>query len=117
MPRYIETESFEKSVRERYCKPCQQDGRDYHGVKCRACEIDDMLCEVADAPTAKVDEVKHGKWVVSGTFDDFLKCSICGFDSPMFTAIEYNYCPICGAKMNVEDSKEKIDDTESKASV
>lgn len=73
--------------------------------------------EIITAPDADVREVKHGKWVVSGTFDDFLKCSICGFDSVMFTANEFNYCPICGAKMDAGDSKEKIDDTDSKASV
>lgn len=67
-------------------------------------------------PAADVQEVKHGKWVVIGTFDDFLKCSICGYYSPMFTANAFNYCPICGAKMD-EKEKEEIDDTDSKASV
>lgn len=111
MPRYIETESFEKSVLERYCKPCKQDGRDYHGVKCRACEIDDMLGEVADAPTADVQKVKHGHWEYHGR-DITHYCSVCGEAIPL--GYEFIYCPYCGAMM---DEKEKIDDTDSKASV
>lgn len=68
--------------------------------------------DIARFPKADVQEVKHGKWIVSGMFDDFLKCSICGFEITMFNS--FNYCPICGAKM---DEKEEIDDTDSKASV
>ena len=42
---------------------------------------------------------KEGEWIVSGMFDDFLKCSSCGYQQPWQTAIEYKYCPNCGAKM------------------
>ena len=56
--------------------------------------------DIARFPKADVQEVKHGKWMVSGTFDDFLKCNICGFDCVMFVASVFNYCPICGAKMD-----------------
>lgn len=42
---------------------------------------------------------KEGKWIVSGMFDDFLKCSSCGYQQPWQTAIEYKYCADCGAKM------------------
>lgn len=42
---------------------------------------------------------KEGKWIVSGMFDDFLKCSSCGYKQPWQTAIEYKYCADCGAKM------------------
>lgn len=40
----------------------------------------------------------EGEWIVSGMFDDFLKCSSCGYQQPWQTAIEYKYCPNCGAK-------------------
>lgn len=110
MPRYIETESFENFVRERYCKPCQQDGRDYHGVKCRACEIDDMLCEVADAPTADVKEVKHGNWIKPSFMSERV-CSNCQKPPRMLFGLLPDYCPICGAKMNVDYSNDEIDDT------
>ena len=41
----------------------------------------------------------EGEWVVCGMFDDFFKCSSCGDKHPWQTAIEYKYCPNCGAKM------------------
>lgn len=41
----------------------------------------------------------EGEWIVCGMFDDFLKCSSCGDKHPWQTAIEYQYCPNCGAKM------------------
>lgn len=40
-----------------------------------------------------------GEWIVCGMFDDFFKCSICGDMHPWQTAIEYKFCPNCGAKM------------------
>lgn len=58
--------------------------------------------EIITAPDADVHEVKRGKWIVCGMFDDFLKCSICGFEITMFNA--FNYCPICGAKMDEKES-------------
>ena len=41
----------------------------------------------------------EGEWIVCGMFDDFFKCSSCGDKHPWQTAIEYKYCPNCGAKM------------------
>ena len=41
----------------------------------------------------------EGEWIVSGMFDDFFKCSSCGDIHPWQTAIEYKFCPNCGAKM------------------
>lgn len=41
----------------------------------------------------------EGEWIVCGMFDDFCKCSSCGDKHPWQTAIEYKFCPNCGAKM------------------
>ena len=51
---------------------------------------------IATAPTADVVEVKHGKWIYTGSCQ---VCSICdeeqyGVDTGRF------YCPNCGAKMD-----------------
>ena len=55
------------------------------------------------APTADVVEVRHGEWIVCGTFDDFLKCSLCESEKyPMSQVGNYKYCPNCGAKMSGE---------------
>ncbi len=58
---------------------------------------------IHSAPAADVVEVKHGYWIVCGTFDDFLKCSLCESDKyPIMQAINHKYCPDCGAKMDGE---------------
>ena len=54
-----------------------------------------------EAPAADVVEVKHAHWVVCGTFDDFLKCSLCESEKyPMAQVGNHQYCPECGAKMD-----------------
>lgn len=56
--------------------------------------------EIAEALyNAGYRKQKKGKWIVSGMFDDFLKCSSCGYQQPWQTAIAYKYCADCGAKM------------------
>lgn len=61
-----------------------------------------MSAEINNAPTADVEEVKHGEWIDTGSGQ---KCSVCG-------EIQYGYdsyrhrCSYCGAKMDKE--KEEI---------
>ena len=60
------------------------------------------------APTLTLDDiVPHGRWYSRGTHGDFeeKRCSVCDglllvkwYDRTM----EYNYCPNCGAKMDLE---------------
>ena len=60
---------------------------------------------VINAPAADVQEVRHGKWIyVDGVLDwaDY-KCSECGYIEKFGDdTCLYNYCPECGAKMNME---------------
>lgn len=69
--------------------------------------VSDILIE--DAPTADVVEVRHGKWEIydsykqtidGRTFDGWCECSNC---QTMFKTemSEANYCPYCGAKMDL----------------
>ena len=46
----IDADAFEASVRERYCKCCD----DLSGIKCKACWVDDMLGEIDLAPEVEV---------------------------------------------------------------
>lgn len=62
--------------------------------------------EISRLPAADVAGVKHGKWIKSSV----IKCSVCGSctdtqsDEAYKKFIESYYrCPICGAKMNLED--------------
>ena len=61
--------------------------------------------EVEKIPTADVQEVKHGKWMVWGMFDDLVKCTCCGYvDTRNHVAYEsLRYCGRCGAKMGGEE--------------
>lgn len=61
MVEYIEREAFLQDIKERYCLPCEEEGKDHNGCMCRACWVDDMCGEVIGAPTADVVPVVHGK--------------------------------------------------------
>ena len=80
-----------------------------------------QLCDVGDAPTADVVEVKHGRWEdeYGGMFENpRYRCSACG--NRTFYRLEIDclgrwnevqaltdYCPNCGAKMDGVDDGEK----------
>ena len=61
---------------------------------------------VDEAPTADVQDVRHGHWIHEkdierfGIWDTFI-CSKCCYR----TLTEYNYCENCGAKMDEEEQK------------
>ena len=58
-----------------------------------------MDCETAieDLPAADVRPVVRGKWIKNGWS---INCSECGFDMPYTIR---NFCPNCGAKMDLEE--------------
>lgn len=95
MAEYIEREAFLKDAETRYCLPCKGAGKDYNGVKCRACWVDDMMGDVDDAPAADVAPVVHGRKIEDGDIGCFWLCSLCGECLPYGA----NYCPNCGARM------------------
>ena len=52
-------------------------------------------------PAADVVEVKHGRWYWAE--DGHCKCSVCGqYAVVKRIAIQTNYCPNCGARMDGE---------------
>ena len=57
-----------------------------------------------EAPTIEAEPVRHGQWMIKqhkifGNSYDYV-CSVCGCD---YALAEYNYCPHCGAKMDLEE--------------
>lgn len=78
-----------------------------------------VLREVSDAPAADVAPVVHARWIPSESDfddDDILfdgeeccdwQCSACRedicYEDPMPMKLLPNYCPNCGAKMDVAD--------------
>lgn len=55
-------------------------------------------------PAADVEPVRHGRWIDNGIPESVLSgCSICGYSCGAYT---FNYCPNCGAKMDLEDEND-----------
>ena len=100
MAEYIEREALMRRIKEIHCAECDS----YHGVRCRACWVDDTLDYIDSEPAADVAEVVHGRWIWNeeGEIDweQFYRCSNCG-DKEYW---ESNFCPNCGAKMDLEDN-------------
>lgn len=60
--------------------------------------------EMKNLPAADVAPVVHGKWErLNNTQKHF--CSECGMDFDLYACFRklYNYCPCCGAKMDLEE--------------
>jgi hypothetical protein len=63
---------------------------------------------INSVPAADVAPVRHGRWVFDGSdFADIWKCTACGEDwyfeyDPRDAETLVNYCPDCGAKMDLE---------------
>ena len=80
-------------------------------VYCDTPDID-LSCEKFEAailkiPAADVAPVRHGRWLGWGksgtpTYENYGTCSVCGEDAEIYTE-HRNYCPNCGAKMDLED--------------
>lgn len=97
MAEYIEREALMRQIKEIHCADCNS----YHGVRCRACWVDDTLGYIESEPSADVAKVRHGRWLRSSDYNgnSILVCSECGRvcheeDAP--------YC-YCGAKMDLEE--------------
>lgn len=52
-------------------------------------------------PTADVQEVRHGRWELIGK--NVSKCTVCGCARNIRTQCGWNFCPTCGAKIDLED--------------
>lgn len=67
---------------------------------------------IRQAPAVDAEPVKHGKWDDSGryAFGDgslAIRCSECGcaLHEDEYQKYYWNYCPNCGAKMDLEGDK------------
>ena len=58
---------------------------------------------IDDAPTADVQEVRHGRWNTINS--KVTQCSVCGVSRDIRTQVGWNFCPVCGAKMDEEEQK------------
>ena len=63
------------------------------------------LRDIIEAPTIEAEPVKHGRWIAVPSSDmvtgKAYECSECR--KMRFGSFKPNYCPNCGAKMDLED--------------
>lgn len=111
MDEYIEREALMRRIKEIHCAECDS----YHGVRCRACWVDDTLGYIDSEPTADVAPVVHGRWEwfdedvgtpVTGYEREWgWRCSHCreelpdDYDDPDDSP-KFRFCYNCGAKMD-----------------
>ena len=58
---------------------------------------------IGEMPTVDAAEVVHGQWGTHSDRPDSLICSVCNCGFDMWKHEPHNYCPNCGAKMDLED--------------
>lgn len=56
---------------------------------------------INDYLTADAQEVEHAKWETIGNYK--VECTNCHHIRDIKTQIGWNFCPVCGAKMGLED--------------
>ena len=66
MAEYIEREALMRRIKEIHCAECDS----YHGVRCRACWVDDTLDYIDSEPAADVAPVVRCKDCKQGEVDD-----------------------------------------------
>lgn len=101
MPRYIDADAL---IVERTIFMQDEEGFDVSVV---------LVSDIKLAPTADVEEVKHGEWIpiviqesyYDPPYCDTCKCSLCGYEIDVSETV-YNYCPNCGAKMDGKGDSE-----------
>ena len=93
MPRYIEADALNAAIEEWFDGVCVYDVSPSEAVN-------DFQSIVDEQPTISPDEIRGvGKWIVLEPEIDLRSCSVC---EHMVIRADCNYCPNCGAKMEVE---------------
>ena len=102
MPRYIDAYLLSSNIQKYLCKGCSTRCTPFE-IKHSACEVAECLRMIDDAPTADVQEVRHGRWLDHKHTDTVIcsECKKCFCD-------EKPYCPNCGAKMDGGADNESI---------
>lgn len=125
MPRYIDADALADTIFERHCEDCDKRKGMKNGkmrmiyavgdAPCRACGIDDMICELDEASSADVRENVKGEWIIRkcALGHEYTECSNCNtvFDIKTHNGtLEWidlrgaSFCPNCGADMRGDNA-------------
>lgn len=113
MNRYIDADVLKDKMFNYYDCVNRNTGKEnYKGETLMNYEVANMIEDCIDnAPTANVQEVKHGYWVIryEGTYKRArCYCSVCRKSNGIGGIISNQkkpYCPNCGAAMNLEEKE------------
>ena len=66
--------------------------------------IRDIKALISVVPTVDAAPVKHGRWEPVKNLEGMFKCSLCGDEwGSAAKMVPMQYCPACGAKMDLEE--------------
>lgn len=57
MARLINSDDLINEIVANCCRPCELNGEDYHGIKCRACLVDDCIEYINNAPIVNREDL------------------------------------------------------------
>lgn len=78
-------------------KPCPFCG------KTSCLELDYIAEDIENAPAADVAPVRHGRWLLRHVGHGHCwECSVCHKNPCIYVTEDTNFCPNCGAKMDLE---------------
>lgn len=104
MAKYIDSGAFQAALVRKQCGPANQ--RYTEGWNDCLLRVKSM---VSKAPAADVAPVVHGQWDDSGRYTfpgggTAVRCTECGcaLTESEYHLNNWNYCPVCGAKMDSE---------------
>ena len=96
-----------KKVTKYCCESCDLD--EVVVYPCEGCLVMDAATKIKESPTIDAEPVRHGLWkyvkkpLARGGYVDASECSVC--HKIIFPYVNMNYCPYCGAKMEVDCSE------------
>lgn len=109
MSRYIDADTFQKfledEIEETKLDKENGCGDEYYemAVGARECALREMLSKLKREPTADAREVKHARWETVGNYK--VECTNCHHIRDIKTQCGWNFCPHCGAKIDLEEDE------------
>lgn len=103
MTRYIDADALKDKMFNYYdCINLNTGKGNYKGETLMNYEVADMIEDCIDnAPIVDVQEIKHAKWETVGNYK--VECTNCHHIRDIKTQCGWNFCPTCGAKIDLED--------------
>ena len=96
MAEYIEFEATKQAIDR--IRSVYHRARNFNAVSV----IDNVFGEIKEIPAADVAPVVHGRWRPIRNVSGFVACDKCG----CWCGVKSNFCPNCGAKMDIDEEGE-----------